>query len=152
MAILPVGQLQQQLLDAGLPIVGVAEEGDGYRIDYDGSETPEQVEQGNAIVVAFVPSTAPDPEWNEFRAALYSNAAWMRVLNANPATASVIVASLFQAAQNPSLLMEVTVLWNGAIEGMETPLSTEEINNLNAIAVSNHIPLRLDESGVMMSL
>lgn len=152
MAILPVGQLQQQLLDAGLLIVGVAEIGDGYRIDYDGSETPEQLTQGNAIVAAFVPSTAPDPEWGGFRAALYSNAAWMRVLDANPAVSSVIVASLFQASQNPSLLVEVTVLWNGAIEGMETPLSAEEIDSLNAIASSNHIPLRLDENGVMVSL
>lgn len=43
--------LHQALAAAGLPVVGVADLGDGnYRIDYDGTQTPTQVTAGQAVL------------------------------------------------------------------------------------------------------
>lgn len=46
-------KLHQELLDAGLPIVGVSSDG---RVDFDGTETPENIEAAALLVAAHDPS------------------------------------------------------------------------------------------------
>ena len=107
-----------------------------------------------AAIVALAESfiLTPQPDWTNFRIALYGNLAWKRVLNSNPATGSAIATTLWQVAANPSLLTEVKLLWDGLIGSLDTPLTNQDIDELNAIASSNHIPLKLGEDGLMESL
>lgn len=48
-------RLTQQLLLAGIPVVGVSQTADGYVVEYDPSATPAQIAQGNAMAAATAP-------------------------------------------------------------------------------------------------
>lgn len=161
-------ELLNHLINAGYPVEGISaaigdeqesvvgefllildSEGSEIRLDLSGKLTNDQKSEIEAIALKFIPSLPAD--YNQFRQDLYESDAWMRVLNSNPAIASAIGGVLWSLPTLKALPPQVKNLWNRAVasELLAPPISADEIESLNAIATKNHIPLHLDENGLI---
>ncbi|MEM9450904.1 MAG: hypothetical protein AAGA75_20560 [Cyanobacteria bacterium P01_E01_bin.6] len=124
------------------PIAGVAELKDGtHRIDFKPSATETEIADANAFVATWSPPA--DPDWAAFRTDLYQNPAWQRVLNTNAAIGSSIITALWRIENEPALFAEIKSMWDSSVSSLSTPLSSDEIAALNAIATTNNTPFSL---------
>jgi hypothetical protein len=94
----------------------------------------------------------PRPNWQQFRASVLGNAAYIRIATSTPVAQALnpaLVSMLFGFEQNPQTLPEIFNLWN-AIASSAQPSETE-IASLNQIAESCNMPFILDSNGLMIA-
>ena len=129
-------------------VVGIADDGnDTFRIDYDGTETDDDIATAEAIAINFMESPAPD--WPGFRTAIILNSSIQRVLEVSPIVGSNLISTLWAASENPTLFGEVVAWWDALVTQVDPVLDANEIAAINTIATDNNIPLSLADDGTM---
>ena len=114
------------------PIDGVSESG---VIWFQDAATDEQRAAAQEILDNWV--DPPEPDWAGFRADIYQDDAWKRVLNSNAAVGATLVTTLWQFQNDSTLAAEVKFLWDSLIPGLDPPLSVDEVTALNLITIDN---------------
>lgn len=91
--------------------------------------------------------------WTQFRAQVSLHSAYFRLVLAHPQNAvlnDLLVPLAWRIGAEPQLITEFAQLWNTMIDNVV--LSSEEAEQLNAIATACNVPLALDPEGRMISL
>lgn len=102
-----------------------------------------------ARLTALVPPPVPDAflsaDWSGFRNAILSDEAVQRVASGNPTAWPLMVLYLTQLSSTPSRGADIAQLWT--IMESHTPVTTEEVARINAIAEECGVPLRMNDDG-----
>ena len=91
------------------------------------------------------PNPFPDADWSGFRVAALSDPAVQRVAVGNPVLWPLLLMFLNELSSNPARAADIAGLWN-MMESV-VPVTAEEIDRVNAIAVDKQVPFRLDSNG-----
>lgn len=91
------------------------------------------------------PNPFPNADWSGFRIAALSDPAVQRVAVGNPVIWPLLLMFLNELSTNPSRGTDIAMLWN-MMESI-VPVTTEEIDRVNDIAVAYGVPLQLNADG-----
>ncbi|MEH1902513.1 MAG: hypothetical protein V7L04_14110 [Nostoc sp.] len=104
-------------------------------------------------LVPVTPTTINPPNWNLFCNSLLKNLAYARI--SETSTNQNAVRRLETIAISASISKEeidinlIALFWNQMIAGITVKLTTEEIADWSAIAISSFIPISFDSSGLI---
>jgi hypothetical protein len=109
-----------------------------------------QLEAANARIVELEaqlnpPDPFPNADWAGFRAAALTDPAVQRVAAGNSVLWPVLFMYLSELSTNPARGKDIAWLWN-TMES-RTPVTTDEIQRVNAIAETHGVPLSMNAEG-----
>ena len=116
----------------------------------DARPTQQQLDAANELIAELEaqlnpPNPFPNADWQGFRASALSDPAVQRVAAGNPVLWPVLFMYLSELQANPSRGADIAWLWN-TMES-RTPVTTEEIQRVNAIAETHGVPLSMNAEG-----
>ena len=116
----------------------------------DARPTQAQLDAANARIAELEaqlspPNPFPDADWAGFRAAALTDPAVQRVAAGNSVLWPVLFMYLSELSTNPARGKDIAWLWN-TME-MQTPVTAEEIQRVNAIAETHGVPLSMNAEG-----
>jgi hypothetical protein len=100
-------------------------------------------------LTTLVPTPVPDgfaaADWPRFRTLILADPAVQRVAAGNPVLWPVVVLYLRELSEIPSRGADIAQLWT--IMEQQTPVTTEEVARINAIATECGVPLQMNSDG-----
>lgn len=116
----------------------------------DARPTQAQLDAANARIAELEaqlspPNPFPNADWAGFRAAALTDPAVQRVAAGNSVLWPVLFMYLSELSTNPARGKDIAWLWN-TME-MQTPVTAEEIQRVNAIAETHGVPLSMNAEG-----
>jgi len=104
-----------------------------------------EVDRLTLLVPAPVPDAFLSADWARFRNAILSDEAVQRVATGNPTAWPLMVLYLAQLSSQPSRGVDIAQLWT-MLEA-NTPITSDEVERINAIATECGVPLQMNSDG-----
>jgi len=104
-----------------------------------------EVERLTALVLPPVPDAFLSADWPRFRNLILSDEAVQRVAIGNPTAWPLMVLYLAQLSSTPSRGVDIAQLWT-MLEA-NTPITSDEVERINAIATECGVPLQMNSDG-----
>lgn len=150
-----VNQLEQQLDAANEQIATLTAERDALQQQANTlAAQVAQLTQENATALARIaeleaqlnpPNPFPDADWQGFRSAALASPVILRMAMSNVGNFMMLLIYMTELQKDPAVAAKMAGVWN-EMEA-KTPLNTQEIAEVNALAESHSVPFALNSEG-----
>jgi len=104
-----------------------------------------EIDRLAALVPAPIPDEFANADWAQFRGRILQDPAVQRVALGNPTAWPLMVLYLAQLSTTPSRGLDIAQLWT--ILEQQTPITPEEVAQINLIATECGVPLQMNADG-----